>query len=263
MVDAVTTSTATNRINNGTTTLASNFETFLSLLTAQLRNQDPLSPVDSNQFTAQLTQMAGVEQQLLTNDLLTSLLASQGANSLGGASTYIGKDATAVWSATKFTDGEATWSYELASNATSAKLQVLDGSGKVVWEGDAPSKASGVHDFAWDGVTTTGANAQEGSVYTLKVVAKDGLNQTVDAQVLIRGRVTGVEMYEDQPYLTIGNSIMPLSTVISLEEVRAAQTGTGTGTGGTTTTPDTSGDEEEQSLLAALTSSLNPLKLLS
>jgi len=260
MVDAVNTTTATNRINNGSTTLASNFETFLSLLTAQLRNQDPLSPVDSNQFTAQLTQMAGVEQQLLTNDLLTSLLASQGANSLGGASTYIGKDATAVWSATKFTDGEATWSYELASNAASAKLQVLDGSGKVVWEGDAPSKTSGVHDFTWDGVTTTGANAQEGSVYTLKVVAKSGLNQTIDAQVLIRGRVTGVEMYEDQPYLTIGNSIMPLSTVISLEEVRNAQTGTGTGT---TTTPDTSGDTDDESLLASLASSLNPLKLFS
>lgn len=257
MVDAVNTTTATNRINNGSTTLASNFETFLSLLTAQLRNQDPLSPVDSNQFTAQLTQMAGVEQQLLTNDLLTSLLASQGANSLGGASTYIGKDATAVWSATKFADGSADWSYELGSNATTAKLQVLDGSGKVVWEGDAPSKTSGVHDFSWDGVTTTGANAQEGSVYTLKVVAKDGLGSSVDAQVLIRGRVTGVEMYEDQPYLTIGNSIMPLSTVISLEEVRNAAT-----TGGATT-PDTSGDDDEQGLLASLASTFNPLKLLS
>lgn len=261
MVDAVSANTAAGRVNAGSGMLASNFETFLTLLTSQLRNQDPLSPVDSNQFTAQLTQMAGVEQQLLTNDLLTSLLASQGANSLGGASTYIGKDATAVWSATKFTDGEAEWSYELASNATSAKLQVLDGSGKVVWEGDAPDKTSGVHDFSWDGVTTTGANAQEGSVYTLKVIAKDGLNQSIDAQVLIRGRVTGVEMYEDQPYLTIGNSIMPLSTVISLEEVRNATT-TGDDTGGTTT-PDTSGDDTEESLMASLMSTFNPLKLLS
>jgi len=257
MVDAVSANQAAGRVNAGSGMLASNFETFLSLLTAQLRNQDPLSPVDSNQFTAQLTQMAGVEQQLLTNDLLTSLLASQGSNSLGGASTYIGKDATAVWSATKFTDGEANWSYELGSNATTAKLQVLDGSGKVVWEGDAPDKTSGVHDFSWDGKTTTGGNAQEGSVYTLKVIAKDGLNQTVDAQVLIRGRVTGVEMYEDQPYLTIGNSIMPLSTVISLEEVRNAVTT------GDTTTPDTSGDEPDESLMASIMSSLNPLKMFS
>ncbi|RZJ32680.1 MAG: flagellar hook assembly protein FlgD [Brevundimonas sp.] len=258
MVDAVSTTTATTRINSGSATLASNFETFLSLLTAQLRNQDPLSPVDSNQFTAQLTQMAGVEQQLLTNDLLTSLLASQGTNGLAGASNYIGKDATAVWSATRFKDGEATWSYELGGNATSAKLQVLDGSGRVVWEGDAPDKTSGVHDFTWDGTATSGANGQDGSVYTLKVVAKDALNQTIDAQVLIRGRVTGVEMYEDEAYLTIGNSIMPLSTVIALEEARAS---TDTG-GGTTTTPDTSGDDGED-LLASIMSSLNPLKLLS
>ena len=100
MVDAVTTSTATNRISAGSTTLFSNFETFLSLLTAQLKNQDPLSPVDSNQFTAQLTQMAGVEQQLLTNDLLTSLLKAQAAGGLDNASNYIGKEVTAAWSAT-------------------------------------------------------------------------------------------------------------------------------------------------------------------
>ena len=88
MVDAVTTTNnATNRINAGTTMLASNFETFLSLLTSQLRNQDPLSPVDSNQFTAQLTQMAGVEQQLLTNELLKSLVAAQIARKLEGRST--------------------------------------------------------------------------------------------------------------------------------------------------------------------------------
>ena len=74
MVDAVTTSAAAGRITGGTKALASNFETFLTLLTTQMKNQDPLSPMDSNQFTAQLTQMAGVEQQLLTNDLLTSLL---------------------------------------------------------------------------------------------------------------------------------------------------------------------------------------------
>ena len=77
MVDSVanTTANATNRIGAGSTMLASNFETFLTLLTSQLKNQDPLSPVDSNQFTAQLTQMAGVEQQLLTNELLKSLVS--------------------------------------------------------------------------------------------------------------------------------------------------------------------------------------------
>lgn len=245
MVDAVTTSTATNRISAGSTTLFSNFETFLSLLTAQLKNQDPLSPVDSNQFTAQLTQMAGVEQQLLTNDLLTSLLAAQQGGGLAGASNYIGKEATAVWSATELADGKATWSYELAKDATSATVQVLDASGKVVWSGDAPDRSTGLHDFTWDGKTTGGGQMEDGGVYTLKVTAKDGSGATIDSQVLMRGRVTGVEMYDGQPYLTVGNSILPLSSVIALEERAAAAT-----------TPDT---EEDASLL----SSLNHLKLFS
>ncbi|MGV8929017.1 MAG: flagellar hook assembly protein FlgD [Brevundimonas sp.] len=220
MVDAVTntTSNAANRIGAGTTMLASNFETFLSLLTSQLKNQDPLSPVDSNQFTAQLTQMAGVEQQLLTNDLLKGLLEAQGGGGLAGAATYIGKEATAAWSATKLTDDEATWSYELASNASSATLEVLDGSGKVVWSGDAPDRSTGVHDFTWDGTATSGNDGQNGQVYSLRVVAKDSAGTAIDSQVLTRGRITGVELYDGEPYLTVGNSILPLSTVIALEE---------------------------------------------
>ena len=219
MVDAVTTTTAAaTRTDAGKQLLSSNFETFLSLLTAQLKNQDPLSPVDSNQFTAQLTQMAGVEQQLLTNDLLTSLLAGQSGGGLAGATNYIGKEATAAWSATKLVDGEASWSYELGANAASASLQVLDSAGKVVWSGDAPSRTTGLHDFKWDGSTTGGGQLDDGGVYSLKVVAKDGAGQAIEAQVLTRGRVTGVEMYDGVPYLTVGNSILPLSTVIALEE---------------------------------------------
>lgn len=222
MVDAVTTANnATNRIAAGSGMLASNFETFLALLTSQLKNQDPLSPVDSNQFTAQLTQMAGVEQQLLTNELLKSLVSAQAGGGLAGAATYIGKEATAAWSATKMADGEASWSYELGANASSATLQVLDGSGNVVWSGDAPAKTTGVHDFTWDGEATTGNDGQDGQVYTLKIVAKNATGGAVDAQVLTRGRITGVEMYEGEAFLTVGNSIVPLSTVIALEEARA------------------------------------------
>ncbi len=251
MVDAVTTTNnATNRINSGTAMLASNFETFLALLTSQLKNQDPLSPVDSNQFTAQLTQMAGVEQQLLTNELLKSLVAAQGGGGLDSAAHYIGKDATAAWSATRFIDGEASWSYEVASNAASVKLEVVDGSGRVVWSGDAPNKSTGVHEFTWDGDSTSGANGQQGQVYSLRVVAKDAAGGAIDAQVLTRGRVTGVEMYDGEVFLTVGNSILPMSSLIALEEARAAQT------------PPPANDDDE-GLLASLASSLNPLKLFS
>ena len=246
MVDAVSSNNAAGRVNAGGQMLASNFQTFLSLLTTQLKNQDPLSPVDSNEFTAQLTQMAGVEQQLLTNDLLTGLLKVQQGDGLTGAAQYIGKDATAVWAATRFEDGEANWSYELAADATDATLQVLDASGKVVWSGPAPEKTNGMHDFKWDGKTTGGGQVDDGGVYTLKVVAKDGAGKAVDSQVLIRGRVTGVEMYDNTPFVIIGNSIMPVSSLIALEEQKAAAK-----------------PEDDAGAASAFTSKLNPFNLLS
>jgi len=228
MVDAVTTTAAAARTDAGRTAMATNFETFLSLLTAQLKNQDPLSPVDSNEFTSQLTQMSGVEQQLLTNDLLTSLLAAQQGGGLSGAANYIGKDTTAAWSAMKLDGGEATWSYELATDAATAELQVLDSSGRVVWSGSAPDKTEGTHDFVWDGKTTAGGQLPDGGVYTLQVTAKTGAGETVSSQTLIRGRITGVELYNGEPYLTVGNSILPLSSVIALQERAATTTSVGT-----------------------------------
>ena len=221
MVDAVTTNTANAKINSGQTMLASNFETFLSLLTAQLKNQDPLSPVDSNEFTAQLTQMAGVEQQLMTNSLLTALLDKQSSGGMSDAANYIGRDAAAVWPTTELTNGEARWSYERAADAAKVTMSVVDGSGKTVWTGDAPDKTTGIHDFTWDGKTTGGGQMDDGGVYTLKITATNATGQAVTSQALIRGEVTGVELYNGVPYVTIGDAIMPLSSLISLQQKAA------------------------------------------
>ncbi len=94
---------------------------------------------------------------------------------------------------------------------------MLDGSGKVVWTGEAPERATGTHDFVWDGKTTAGGQLPDGGIYSLKITARNGTND-VAAQVLTRGRVSGVELYEGVPYLTIGGSIVPVSTVIALDE---------------------------------------------
>ncbi|NBW15399.1 MAG: flagellar hook assembly protein FlgD [Caulobacteraceae bacterium] len=223
MVAAVTTvdSAAANTASTRTS-LATNFDTFLTLLTAQLKNQDPLSPMDSTQFTQQLTQMTGVQQQLLTNDLLTSLLAAQNGGGLANGSNYIGKEVTAVWSADKLTDGKASWSYELGADATKATLSVLDSTGKVVWTGPATDLKTGTHDFTWDGKTTAGGQMSDGGVYTLKVAATDAKGNAITSQVLMTGTVDGVELYDNVPYLNVGNTIIPLSTVISLQQKKAA-----------------------------------------
>ncbi len=245
MVDAISTANAAGRINAGGSMLASNFETFLTLLTAQLRNQDPLSPLDSNEFTAQLTQMAGVEQQLLTNDLLTALLAQNQNGGLSGAVNYIGREATAAWSSVKFQDGAATWSYELAADAASAKVEVLDSSGQVVFTGQADALNRGVHDFTWDGKTAAGGQAQDDGVYTMRITAQNASGQTINSQVLTRGRVTGVEMYDGQPFLTVGGAILPLSSVIALEEFA----------------PTDQGFAQQRASIGSVASALNPLNL--
>jgi flagellar basal-body rod modification protein FlgD len=222
-MNEITAVAAGERIDTGRTRLADNYETFMLLLTTQLKNQDPLSPVDSNQFTAQLVQMAGVEQQLLTNDLLKSLLG-QNQGGLGSAVEYIGRDVTAAWAATRLENGEAKWSYELGRDAADVKLEVLDGTGKVVWSGPAPATTEGLHDFVWDGRSSSGATLPDGGVYTLRISATGSTGSAVPAQVLVRGRATAVEMYDGQPFLTVGGSILPLANVISVEEPRPAAT---------------------------------------
>lgn len=254
MVSAVTTTaTAGVKTDAARTSMATNFDTFLTLLTAQLKNQDPLSPMDSSQFTQQLTQMTGVQQQLLTNDLLTSLLAGQQGGGLANGSNYIGKDVTAAWSADKLTDGKTNWSYELGADATAAKLSVLDSTGKVVWTGPATELKSGTHEFSWNGKTTAGGQMSDGGVYTLKVSATDAKGAVVSSQVLMTGKVTGVEMYDNVPYLNVGNTIIPLSTVISLQQAAAA----------TTPTPTTSVVDKAVDAVSSIASALNPLQLLS
>jgi len=228
MVDAVTSADAAGRLTSSRSSLVSNFETFLQLLTAQLKNQDPLSPLDSNEFTAQLTQMAGVEQQLLTNDLLTSLLA-QNEGGLGSAASYLGQDITAGWATTRFEDGAASWNYELGANAATATLSVVNAAGATVWSGPAPQTSAGLHSFSWDGKTSAGGQVAEGGVYTLRVTAKTAGGQDIEAQPLITGRVTGVEMYEGEPYLVVGGSVLPLTSVFALG-LAEAEAGNGTQT---------------------------------
>jgi flagellar basal-body rod modification protein FlgD len=215
VISGVSASSANSQVQGGLQSLTSNFQTFLSLLTTQLQNQDPLSPVDSNAFTQQLVQMSGVQQQLLTNGLLTSLVGAQGG--VSGGVNYIGKEVTAAANATTLTSGKATWSYELANAAPGSTLEIDDGNGKAVWKGPVPDGSAGVHDFTWNGKDASGKQLADGGVYSLKVSGVDGAGKAVDSQVLIRGQVTAVQMVNGQPYLSMGNSIVPLANVIAVQ----------------------------------------------
>ena len=127
-----------NSLTNGAS-LAETFDNFLVLLTAQLQNQDPLEPLDSNEFTQQLVQFTGVEQSLKTNDKLDDLIALQGNSQLNQAVNLVGKTIATDSLVLNLEDGQATMTYELSAGANSASVVVLNEAGAVVKSFSAPT----------------------------------------------------------------------------------------------------------------------------
>ena len=212
---AANTTTSTNSaVTSGQINLSSDYNTFLQLLTTQLKNQDPLSPMDTNTFTQQLVAMNGVQQQLQTNALLQTLVnANSGA---GPAVNLIGKSVQATSPTVSMTNGTADWTYELGGDAASATLNVTDASGKVVWSQAAPSLAQGQHDFTWDGSTLTGAKAASGT-YTLSITANDSNLKALGTNIYVQGVVTGVQSSSTGTMLNLGSTTVNYTNVTQVQ----------------------------------------------
>ena len=106
------TATSNKSASTATTGIADNFQTFLTLLTTQLQNQNPLDPLDTNQFTQQLVQFAGVEQQLKSNDQLKSLIEIEKSAQATQALVYVGNTVAVDGSKAQF-DKSATWNFQV------------------------------------------------------------------------------------------------------------------------------------------------------
>src|SRR3979490_2028205 len=130
-----TTSSGSKTTTSSTATagIADNFQTFLTLLTTQLQNQNPLDPLDTNQFTAQLAQFAGVEQQLKQNDQLKSLIAIEKSAQSTQALVYVGNTVAVDGSSQQF-DGSATWNIK-APKDTSATITITNPAGHTASDG--------------------------------------------------------------------------------------------------------------------------------
>jgi flagellar basal-body rod modification protein FlgD len=195
------------------TTMAQNFDAFLLLLTTQLKNQSPLDPLDTNQFTQQLVQFASVEQQLKSNDTLNALLTSARASSNSTAASFVGMEVTADGATSRLSNGKATWVLNAARNAQ-ADITVRDQQGNVV-AAAIKNLSAGPQSFEWDGRTTTGSPAPEGD-YTITVTARDATSQGVSVKTEVSGKVTSVDLSGDVPVLLIGTFRVPLPNVRSM-----------------------------------------------
>lgn len=201
----------------GQKNLDTGYTTFLSLLTTQLKNQDPTSPLDTNAFTQQLVSMTGVQQQLLTNQLLQQLVSgASGGQGVSGAVGMIGKTVTASSADATLSGGKADWSYTLAGNARDATLSIVDQAGKPVWSGPASALTAGEHAFRWDGKDSSGRQLADGGRYTLKVAAEDAAGGSVRADVAVHGQVTAVSQLNGQTVLNLGAAQVSLSQVTAV-----------------------------------------------
>jgi flagellar basal-body rod modification protein FlgD len=163
---------------------------FLKLLVTQLKNQDPLNPMDNAQITSQMAQISTVSGIDKLNATLQSMAASFSADQSLQATAMIGRSVLAPGSALQLQNGTASGGVELPQAADKVVVSIRDGSGLVLHKVDLGAQAAGVFGFQWDGVTDSGASAVPGS-YSFAVEAVQGGNK-VDAVALARGLVSGV-----------------------------------------------------------------------
>jgi flagellar basal-body rod modification protein FlgD len=196
------------------TEIASNFTTFLQLLTTQLKNQNPLDPLDTNQFTQQLVQFAGVEQQLKTNDALSQLVTLQQTTQATQALGFVGKTALVDGSTATMKNSSATWHLNVPSDST-VDVTVANSSGQTVFTGKYTAAAGTDIPFTWNGMGNDGTQWPDGK-YTISATGKDVAGNNVGIAAQVQGVVSSVDLTQSPPLLTIDGASYTLSQVKSI-----------------------------------------------
>lgn len=173
--------------------VAGNFNTFLKILTTQLKNQDPTAPLDTNQFTQELVQFSGVEQQLNTNNLLQKLVDASGSGGVKSLLGYMGQYVEApANNQLLIQNKQSEFSYSLPGAAKTVAINVMDSTNKTVATFSGPT-ASGINNVVWNGQDNSGNQLPDG-VYTLSLAATDTNGNALTASnVQLIGQVTGVQ----------------------------------------------------------------------
>ena len=205
---SATTSTATAQAR-----LSNNFDTFLQLLTTQLKNQDPTQPMDANQYTQQLVQYSQVEQQLATNSKLDNLLAAFTGNQTTTSLGYLGKTVTYDSSTVSPTSSGASWTFT-PTQSGDYTVRIRDSNGVVVQEKKVSLTANQSSEYSWDGKRSDGLSMGT-QPYTLELYRGTG-TATTQVQVTNKGQVTAVDMTSGTPRLTVGTSNIPLARVLGI-----------------------------------------------
>lgn len=214
---------ASSSSSSNTTGIADNFQTFLTLLTTQLQNQNPLDPLDTNQFTQQLVQFAGIEQQLKSNSQLESLVKLQTTAQASQALNFVGATAIVDGATTSLADKKATWGLNVPTDSN-VTVSITNATGQTVYSGNFTMKAGDHQSFVWDGRGNDGSQWTDGK-YKLSAVGKDANGKDVAISTEIVGQVDSADLSQSPPLLSIGGQsftvdqikkvVMPNSTTSS------------------------------------------------
>jgi flagellar basal-body rod modification protein FlgD len=196
------------------TQIAGNFQSFLQLLTTQLQNQNPLSPLDTNQFTQQLVEFAGVQQQINTNDSLATLVSLQQTAQSTQALGFVGKTAVVKGSTAALTNSEATWEVNVPT-ASTVNVSIANSTGQTVFTNSFPASAGNNQTFNWNGLGNDGTQFPDGN-YTLTATAKDSGGNTVGVTTSVAGVVSSVDLTQSPPLLSIGGQTFTVNQVESI-----------------------------------------------
>lgn len=198
---AGTTGTTTSSTGSGPQ-LSADLGTFLTLLTTQLRNQDPMQPMDANTLTQQLVQFASVEQQILSNQLLEQMLGVQQAGQLADAAQLIGRRVTVESNTLPLQDGKAELILPAAGSVVTARVHIADATGSVIYTKDV-TLGTGQTTWQWDGVDAQGVQRPDGAYIAIVTgSAADGTSVTISP--LVTGVVTGAGRVNGDPVLRLG-----------------------------------------------------------
>ncbi len=206
-----------NQTGGASNQLAQDFNQFLSLLTTQLQNQDPLSPMDTTEFTNQIVAFTGVEQQINTNQRLDSLLSLQIGNALSSSIGYVGKDVSYISAEFNF-DGTrpVDITYALDREAIDSVFRIENEEGEIIFEQDIPGN-TGRNEFTWDGKDNDG-NTVEPGTYSVRIDALDIDGNSINSTTVVTGEVRGVESQNGLIFLLVGDRAISLGNVLNVSE---------------------------------------------
>jgi len=222
---------------------------FLTLLTTQLQNQDPLDPKDATEFTSKLVQFATVEQQIYQNSNLEKLYNLQKNSQVVSMVNYLGTTVEAKGGSFYLENGTSKFTYTLQDKSTDTTITIRNSSGQTIatFGGELDI---GKHGAVWDGTNSLGYKVEDG-LYTVTVLTKDAEGKPVDVTTTVFGRVTGAGSEDGEVTLFMDAIEVPLGDVLSVSESPDDQQqqngGTDTGAANDNNTDENQSEDETAS----------------